>query len=676
MEGSEKRIQLHIGGMTCLNCQKKIEKALKNAKGIGSVAVSYEDSTAEIVYNKNQISLSEIIAVIEKLGYEVVTDREQQGQRLERAVCVLIIIAALYIILQATGILNLLAPSQLADTKMGYGMLFVIGLITSVHCIAMCGGINLSQCLPQGTTARAGTEGAGWSVFSHPAIAYNLGRVISYTAIGFVLGAVGFLAGGGGQVGMSLLLQGILKMIAGLFMVIMGINMLNLFPWLRKATIRPPRFLARRISRKKAGSRPFVVGLLNGFMPCGPLQSMWIVALATGNPLAGALSMLAFSLGTVPLMLGLGSLVSALGKKFTDQVMNIGAVLVVVLGLAMLSQGGALSGWLSAEWLLVLFIAFGVIGLLFSLPAKRGPLKHVAKMAGLAIAVAAFVSWHYQGSLLPGDTAAAAETDADAAAEVTDGVQVVNSTLVIGRYPDITVQVGVPVRWIIDAPAGSINACNHKMIIQEYGIEYTFQTGENVIEFTPAETGTVRYTCWMGMIQGNIFVVDGETEEAAVSGGQLSSDAITVPVPAGYTIPTDQIVIASQKANENGIAYQTVTVELTEEGFSPAVIVVEKNLATVWEIDNQLEDAAYGSGFLVPYYATELYLGEGTNQLSFYPVESFDASTGDHRFYCYVKVVDDLDAVEEDAIRAEVSAFEPLIYPAEYFEDTGSSCCG
>ena len=62
--------------------------------------------------------------------------------------------------------------------------------------------------------------------------------------------------------------------------------------------------------------------------------------------------MLAFSLGTVPLMLGLGSFVAMLGKRFSAKVMETGAVLVVVLGLAMLSQGGNLSGlfYSGMEW--------------------------------------------------------------------------------------------------------------------------------------------------------------------------------------------------------------------------------------------------------------------------------------------------------------------------------------
>lgn len=83
------------------------------------------------------------------------------------------------------------------------------------------------------------------------------------------------------------------------------------------------------------------VGLLNGLMPCSPLQSMQLAALASLSPIKGALSMLFFSLGTTPLMLGLGSLTAALGQRFNRAVLRAGAV----MGLAMLSQGAALAGW-------------------------------------------------------------------------------------------------------------------------------------------------------------------------------------------------------------------------------------------------------------------------------------------------------------------------------------------
>ena len=659
----DKTIRLHIGGMTCVNCQNKIEKTLNHTEGVINAIVSYNNATADIVYNEEAISLKEIITAIENLGYEVIRRKKTAGSNIANTVCMLVIIVSLYVMLQSMGILNLLVPSQLADTKMGYGMLFVIGLITSVHCIAMCGGINLSQCIPQVTQGEADNT-SKMATFC-PALAYNMGRVLSYTAVGFVLGLVGFLMGGGTDVGFSILLQGILKIIAGLFMVIMGINMLGLFPWLRKFTIRMPKSLVRKVWNQKAKApRPFLVGILNGFMPCGPLQSMWIVALAAGNPFAGALSMFLFSLGTVPFMLGLGSIVSVLGRRFTDQVMRIGAVLVVVLGLAMLSQGGSLSGWISPDLLLVLIIAFCIVGVLFSIPVENRAVKSLVKAAFPVIVVGAYALWIFQGTLV--QNSSAAENNA----EVVDGVQVVISTLQAGRYPNITVQAGVPVKWVIDAPDGSINGCNNRILISDYGIEYTFHTGENVIEFTPVNVGTVRYSCWMGMIRGNIFVMDGTGDDIAAS-----STEVSVPTPAGYTIPTETLAIALPTTDESGNEIQEVSIELTDNGFSPAVIVVQRDLPVYWNIENSLTDAENGTNLLVPYYSTQLALGSGDNLLSLYPSESFDVSTGDNRFYCYVKVVDDLSVVDESTVQEEVNAYEPLIYPSEVFESSGMSCC-
>jgi len=89
------------------------------------------------------------------------------------------------------------------------------------------------------------------------------------------------------------------------------------------------------------------------------------------------------------------------------------------------------------------------------------------------------------------------------------GPQLVNSTLQPrSAYPSITVEVGRPVRWEIEASPFSLNGCNNRIVIPEYGIEYAFKPGKNVIEFTPKRVGRVPYSCWMGMIPGMITVVD------------------------------------------------------------------------------------------------------------------------------------------------------------------------
>ena len=256
--------------MTCVSCQNRIKQKLSGLPGVKKTSVSYQTGIAQIVFDPGLVSLNRIKAVIEELGYEVLPEGRGANGSIFRVITFLGIILALYVMLDRLGVLNLLVPSQLADSSMSYGMLFVVGLLTSVHCIAMCGGINLSQCLP--AAEQDGTQKRSALL---PSLKYNLGRVVSYTVIGFLLGLVGLLLGGSSGTGVPVLLQGILKLFAGAVMVIMGINMLGLFPWLRKLNLKMPGFIAKKIGTKKAADRrPFVVGLLNGLMPCGPMQSM------------------------------------------------------------------------------------------------------------------------------------------------------------------------------------------------------------------------------------------------------------------------------------------------------------------------------------------------------------------------------------------------------------------
>lgn len=445
MESKIKTTRLMIGGMTCISCQNLIENKLRNTAGVIRAEVSYSKGSADIAYDTDTISLKDIKEIIFKLNYTVLTGNEQKKPSTIRMIGILVIILSLYALLQEFGILNMLVPGQLAKANMSYGMLFVIGLITSVHCVAMCGGINISQCITRGVD-----KPQKGNATLRPTFLYNLGRVISYTLIGFVVGAIG------STVTFSNTLQGVLKIAASIFMVIMGVNMLGFFPWLRKITPRMPKFLASKVNKTKSGSKnPLFAGLLNGLMPCGPLQAMQIYALSTGSPFMGALSMFLFSLGTVPLMFSLGALSSILSKKFTHKIMTAGAVLVIVLGLSMFSQGLSLSGFA------------------FSSNTDKNTINVQSSESGN---------------------------------NTGNGVQVIESDLSTSKYPDITVTAGVPVKWIINAPKGSINGCNNKMILQEYGIEYEFKAGENIIEFTPSETGKFRYTCWMGMINGTITV--------------------------------------------------------------------------------------------------------------------------------------------------------------------------
>ena len=467
--------------MTCINCKKAIENGLGNITGVESVSVNYKTGKCEITIDTGLVGWKDIFNAIEDLGYTIGNNKKTD---LINIVSIVVIIVSLYYFLEQTGLLNLLNFEKVADSTMGFGMLFVIGLMTSVHCIAMCGGINVSQCL---------SENKKFSGLSP--VMYNLGRVVSYTVIGFVLGFAGMLFGTGENLGVSSIIQGLIKSFAGIYMVIMGVNMLGFVPQIKRLTFHLPNFIGKF---RVKNSQPFVVGLLNGFMPCGPLQSIQLVALATGNPFTGGLSMFAFSLGTVPLMLGLGSLVSVLGKRFTDRMMTVGAILVTVMGLAMISQGASLTGMIKSENLMVIVVMLAFMCIVENINFNKRQVKTVSLMIILFIGIftSRFTAINY-----------VSEND-ESSYHMENGVQVVESQLASGKYPSIKVKKDVPVRWIINAPDGSINGCNYKIYINSYGIEHTFQKGENIIEFTPTKSESIGYSCWMGMIKGNINVVE------------------------------------------------------------------------------------------------------------------------------------------------------------------------
>jgi sulfite exporter TauE/SafE/copper chaperone CopZ len=497
---------IYIGGMTCINCQTRVQKALEKVEGVDAVRVSYADTVAHITYDNTKVGRKKLGRALQDAGYRMLDKPEKTIEGRQFAALVVIVVAA-FLILNALGLNTLTGSFPLAEQGMGFAMLFVIGLLTSVHCVAMCGGINLSQCIPAVTAAASNTREqqhtetgsqcvvlrrragrrASDSPFSgklaaaRPSLTYNLGRVVSYTAVGALVGLLGSAITLNGS------FKGAIQLVAGVFMVLMALSMLGIVPGLRHFALHLPAPLAKLVSSGNAGRRgPLIVGLLNGLMPCGPLQAMQLYALSTASPLEGALSMLAFSLGTVPLMFGLGLLSSVLTERFTKKIMLAGASLVMLLGLFMFANGWTLS----------------------NLPTAQD----VSTIVGEAVRGGGTTGAGGNGATGGNGTGATDSTTGGADAKDTgiladDGtVQVVKSTLTTRNYPAIKVSAGVPVRWEIEAPKGTITGCNNTFVVPEYGLEYAFHEGTNVIEFTPEKTGKFAYSCWMGMIRSTITV--------------------------------------------------------------------------------------------------------------------------------------------------------------------------
>lgn len=530
MRDNVKEVILKIEGMVCVNCENLIEDILLDNNGVNKVEVSYTKGLAKINYNENKTSINDLIRVISENGYKVIDFSNEVNEDLsnknkkskkrdidcankdeDNTFLIIIIILGVILLLKKFGVSNIFSVFPTPNENTSYSMLFIIGLFTSLHCVSMCGGINLSQCINYNDTIDKGTLST-----IKPAFLYNLGRVISYTIFGAIVGGIGSIISFTGW------MQSLIQLIASIFMIIMGLNMLNIFPWLRKLNPRMPKIFAKKFKSKNNNS-PFFIGLLNGFMPCGPLQAMQIYAISTGSVTKGAISMFLFSLGTVPLMFGLGTLSSYMSKKFSNKIMKFGAILVIVLGFSMFNNALALSG-----------INFS------------------------------------QGS----------ENDSGVRAEIQDNIQVVTTKLKGGTYESIIVEVGKPVKWNIQVSNGSLNGCNNKIIIREYEIEKSLEMGDNIIEFTPTEAGTYTYSCWMGMLRSKIYVVNPGQEPEISENLQNGLDTLN-KINSNYKISTDEVAVAKVSGNE-----QVVNINIENGRFTPAVIIIQEGLETKWSINN------------------------------------------------------------------------------------------
>jgi uncharacterized protein len=201
------------------------------------------------------------------------------------AVPVAILFIALFIALQKMGIVNLVNAS-----KVTYGTAFAIGVIASLStCMAVVGGLLLSM---SATFAREGDK-------AKPQILFHLGRIISF----FILGGVIGLAGSAFQLGTTGIF--ILGLIVGIVMLILGINLLDVFHFTKKFQPTMPKFIGKHalgVSKLNHTLTPALVGIATFFLPCGFTQSMQIYTLSTGNFFSGGLTMFAFALGTLPVL--------------------------------------------------------------------------------------------------------------------------------------------------------------------------------------------------------------------------------------------------------------------------------------------------------------------------------------------------------------------------------------
>ncbi|MPN05666.1 hypothetical protein SDC9_152917 [bioreactor metagenome] len=171
MSTNTKTVRLTVGGMSCTACRDKITTRLRAAAGAQRAVVSYENNTADIIYAPDLLPPAGLCRVVQQAGY---TAKAAGGAaRAAKRAGVLVVIAGLYLLLSWSHLLDLLVPSAVAQAGMDFGTLFLLGVVTLVHCIAMCGGVNLSQNLAGGGQK---SRAAALLPALLPALQYNAGR--------------------------------------------------------------------------------------------------------------------------------------------------------------------------------------------------------------------------------------------------------------------------------------------------------------------------------------------------------------------------------------------------------------------------------------------------------------------------------------------------------------------
>lgn len=246
-------------------------------------------------------------------------------------------------------------------------VIFLTGLTTGgLSCLAVQGGLlassvahqaeqNIQKQLAAQSAAKKGknyiqlksgpvdTIAAAPQRFAWPILLFLGAKLVAYTILGFLLGAVGSV------LQLTPFMRAILQITIGIFMLGTALRMLNIHPIFRYFALEPPAFMTRYIRKTAKNSAheiitPLFLGALTVFIPCGVTQAMMALAIGAGDAVQGAAIMFAFTLGASPIFFALAYLTTQLGKKLETRFLTLVALVVFVLGLVSINGGLNLLG--------------------------------------------------------------------------------------------------------------------------------------------------------------------------------------------------------------------------------------------------------------------------------------------------------------------------------------------
>ncbi len=296
-------LKLSVSGMSCHSCELKVSQACLGLQGVQHVSASYQTGfvflKGETLPNEAQVN-----AVIAPSGYHVVKQTFPWK-----------FVALLSIGLIAYFSVSILYGRLLFDPtqqSFSFGLVIVYGLISSLHCIGMCGTISMGAVLNHKGIKPMHAVGS-----------YQIGRLISYTLSGLILGALGSVFT------ISIGFKSILLLGAGIWMLILALQMAGILKIkLPSLTIKP--------KNKSYGA--FALGLMNALMPCAALQTMQIIALSTTNLWLGGAVMLVFGLVTAPSLVMMQWFATKLSTVKGKTMKMVSALIVALMGFQIILQ--------------------------------------------------------------------------------------------------------------------------------------------------------------------------------------------------------------------------------------------------------------------------------------------------------------------------------------------------
>ncbi len=309
---------LNVHGMHCNACVVLTEEELKEHPKVISAKSSLHTRTVQVTGDFGDMSLNDIASELSKLLSQhklsiEIEKKEVNWREFKLAIPIALGFAVLFVLLQKLGIVNLINAGNVT-----YGA-FVVGIIASLStCVAVVGGLLLSM---SATFTKKGNR-------IKPNLYFHVGRLVSFFVLGGVIGALGS-AFALGRVGTF-----VLGLIIGLVMLVLGLNLLDIFHFTKRLTPTMPKFLSTRalaVSKLNHSVTPFLVGIATFFLPCGFTQSMQLYALTTGSFTSGAFTMLAFALGTLPVLALISFSSFSMGSSSKRGVFYKSAGLIVIL---------------------------------------------------------------------------------------------------------------------------------------------------------------------------------------------------------------------------------------------------------------------------------------------------------------------------------------------------------